>query len=985
MPYKIYTYADPYRIAETDFWPDIQDVPHLCSSRTLVNGMVDVMQDSIRSLICPLDEIIDEKLVYRNWTKNITGQIQQYGYLTSVYAQMHENKEIDDVFLSALNHNKNAMLEALRLFIELGIPATSLHEEAANKEQRLFIGLLRQIQETKNPLFKFPAAPTLENIQKVMLKKAETEKEDYENRAKEGKKQNTETYKKRIAMYNRCIATMGQWNGKKLVIHGVHQFSPVQLRFIISLEQKGVEIIFLHNFQEQYPAMYSSWNYIYQYFGAETHADQKIKSFQVPGQLPRPGHALAEAMALMCEDGGNRLDPRFKSNFALYRDMKVNCFENVSEYAGYISDRVNEAKDRIEKERNLYEQPQGKVGTAKVLSRMDELIYTANKDVEDLLQIYYPEYSRNRHFLSYPIGQFFSALYRLWDWEKGEIRIDYVDIRECLNSGILPKYQAAELLKTAMNLEPLFENVTTYSELIQRLRSDYLPHYKEVNKAVANSEAFPFKAMTIYQEYKVSEKNVTDFIGAIESINTIAAQLFISDDQKAGSNYLSFRKHFEALEKFLKERQTKLANEEERDLITKLLVRFEEVRLASESNEMRGTFEDLKNGIYFFLKQKEKPDPNWLVKNFEQIDGDILGSKKQNRPGQNKMYHFACVSDRDMNQSVNDLLPWPLSERFIETAYTPIDLQFQVYYAALCERSAFLRYCLFYGLYYNQCDSCISYVRQYGDDCTEEYNLLRLLGVGEQEVSLATQQDDNALVTFLQGKQVTNMAYDRYQMMAMFLCPYKYLFDYVLNPQPSVTSTFSYGNLFENVLVSNLWKRLAGKTIDQAAHQYRAILRQEADKIKRFFPFWNNRNSEFSDLVRRADNYFRKRIVKMDEIQNRQATIPSYKESHMKMRQIFSKASFDRDSSVQTSTELPQAFERLVKNSNNKRIYSLYAVPKPEDRDKAFVRDALLAATMNYLNNSKTPEQRVGEWCYNCGNRDICLRSYAPDVFSEVE
>ena len=36
---------------------------------------------------------------------------------------------------------------------------------------------------------------------------------------------------------------------------------------------------------------------------------------------------------------------------------------------------------------------------------------------------------------------------------------------------------------------------------------------------MANSEAFPFKAMTIYQEYKVSEKNVTDFIGAIESIN----------------------------------------------------------------------------------------------------------------------------------------------------------------------------------------------------------------------------------------------------------------------------------------------------------------------------------------------------------------------------------------------------------------------------------------------------------------------------------
>lgn len=62
MPYKIYTYADPYRIAETDFWPDIQDVPHLCSSRTLVNGMVDVMQDSIRCLICPLDETLTTNL-----------------------------------------------------------------------------------------------------------------------------------------------------------------------------------------------------------------------------------------------------------------------------------------------------------------------------------------------------------------------------------------------------------------------------------------------------------------------------------------------------------------------------------------------------------------------------------------------------------------------------------------------------------------------------------------------------------------------------------------------------------------------------------------------------------------------------------------------------------------------------------------------------------------------------------------------------------
>ena len=985
MPYKIYTYADPYRIAETDFWSEIHACPQLCSSRTLVNGMVDVMQDRIDALICPLDEIIDENRVFGRWTKNIAGQIRQYGYLTRIYTRMHENHELNDAFFSALNHNKNAMLDAIRLFIELGIPASSLHEEAANKEQRLFVALLRQIQKEKKSLFMFPTVPTLDVIRQLIEAKAKKEKEDYQSRVGEGDKNNTTVYNKRIAMYDRAILAAEKWDGQKIVIHGVHQFSPVQLRFITSLEQSGVEVVFLHNFQKEFPSIYSSWNYIYQYFGAETHADQKIKAYHVPGQLPKPGHALAETMGWMCEDRTDRLNPRFKENFNLYHGMKVKRFENISDYAGYISDHVDKAKKQIENEVCLYRKPYQKIGTAAILSRMDELIYTANKDVEDLLQIYYPDYSKNRHFLSYPIGQFFSALYRLWDWKIGDIRIDYIDIRECLNSGILPKYHAEELLKTAIHLEPLFENITTYTELMERLTKDYLPRYDEVHNSVTNSTAFSFKSMAIYQEYKVSRKNVTDFIEAIQCIHEIACKLFISDGQKTGTNYFSFKKHFEELEQFLKKRQNELADKEERELVGKLLERFEEIRLVSESDEMQGTFDDLKNGIYFFLRQKETPDPNWLVKNFEQIDGDILGSKKQNRPGQSKVYHFACVSDRDMNQSVNDLLPWPLTERFIEAAYTPVDLQFQVYYAALCERSAFLRYCLFYGLYYNQCDSCISYVRQYEDETTEEFNLLRLLGVEEESVLLENKQDPDPLVSFLAGKNITKMRYDPYQMMDMFLCPYKYLFDYVLAPQPSMNDLFLYEKLFENVLVAQVWKRLSGLPTEQAARQYGAVLQQEAEKIKRFFPFWKNRQSQFADLTRKASNYFKNNIITKENRGNRQSPISRYDDRHMKTREIFGKALFIVDDSTQLSAELPKAFENLVKTEGNSRTYSLRSVPESEQKNQAALCNGLLKATMDYLNESSTPEQRVGEWCYNCGNRDICLRSYAPDIFSEVE
>lgn len=65
MAYKIYTYADPYRIRETDFWngnvDHIKDYPQLCASRTLVNGLISVMREDIESLICPLDDIVNEK------------------------------------------------------------------------------------------------------------------------------------------------------------------------------------------------------------------------------------------------------------------------------------------------------------------------------------------------------------------------------------------------------------------------------------------------------------------------------------------------------------------------------------------------------------------------------------------------------------------------------------------------------------------------------------------------------------------------------------------------------------------------------------------------------------------------------------------------------------------------------------------------------------------------------------------------------------
>lgn len=71
MPFKIYTYEDPYKLDKADFWSEISALPHFCSARTLVNGLKDVLGDSIKGLICPLDELVQHEEVYMQWTDNI--------------------------------------------------------------------------------------------------------------------------------------------------------------------------------------------------------------------------------------------------------------------------------------------------------------------------------------------------------------------------------------------------------------------------------------------------------------------------------------------------------------------------------------------------------------------------------------------------------------------------------------------------------------------------------------------------------------------------------------------------------------------------------------------------------------------------------------------------------------------------------------------------------------------------------------------------
>ncbi len=962
MAYKIYTYADPYRIRETDFWNDsvdhIKDYPMLCASRTLVNGLISVMREDIESLICPLDAIVNEK-IFRTWTKDIGVRILQYSELSAVYRRWNQNKKLSDDLYIALSHNKDEMLDSLRLFIELGINSESLKTEGLSMEHRLFAYMLKMIENES--LFKLPQMSNLKDIITLFKKQAEDEKTEKEKiRNEHMDSDDSKLWEQEEKLLNRMIDSTNHWDGKHVVIHGIHQFTPLQLRFITHLDKLGVEVIFVHNYVPEYKEMYSSWSYIYQQFNAPVHHDKNVGSYVPMGQFKKPGNAIASNLGLLCEDTVSRTDKRMRDNYNLYRDVRVQEFDNVSEYAGYISDEFMEAEASMRDTTSLYEKPfKKKAGTAAVLRRMQEVVYTANKDVDDLLQVYHPEYARNRHFLAYPVGQFFAALYAMWNPDTQSLELDYGSLRECVNSGILSKYSAEALLKTLMNVQPLFEHVETVEDFDRIIGEKYKNAYAQVSNSKQGSIAFSLRTMNIYNTYKITAKDFDNLYKAICEIDEIAKKLFT---ETAGDK-INFKKHFERLEEFVRERQDTLVSEEEKTLIKQLLTKLDIIQMEKKYDENEGTFEDLRNGLYFFLKQKEKPASDWFVKNFEQIDGDVLNSKAQNKPGFKKIYHFACVSDADMNKDIDELLPWPLSEMFIERAYNPKELPFQVYYAALGEKSNFLRYALFYGLYFNQCESKISFVKRYGDNTTDLYEMLKLIGVEKADGPAGEGMDDCKISTVVKTKPVSSMNYIREQMADMFLCPYRYLLDFVLNPQPMFSGTFLFQKIYENLLIANAWQQLVNKPMDDAKGALPSVVRAESKRMESFFPFF--RETEILDLERRAENYVLHSVFRDED-----SKVRKYEPTHMLLRENFGNALFAENSQDYPAPHPYKAFEVLTKWEEGKKIYGLHSIPANEKKD-------FIEATLMYLNDADENMARAGSWCVFCPNKGICLESFA--------
>lgn len=478
---------------------------------------------------------------------------------------------------------------------------------------------------------------------------------------------------------------------KTIVIHGVHQFTPAIICAIDELS-KYYRVVLLFNYQHQYRKIYETWLNVYSLFEVPMHLEKEGEF--VPNSL----YANSYQSNLLADFIGKTFDGNLLATSQEISNLEVIEFENCTEFANYVASIYQRAK------------VEGDKITKPPLALMSEQFYAASKKVNDVLRAYFPEQFGERHFLDYPFGHFFVAILEMWDSDANQAVVDNFSlIKECFNSGAISENKPGELVNTFNKVLPYFETERTLVSIIDRVKTLY--------KNVGTND--PIKVSIGY--YDVTKDELKSLLIALNELNSLIL-LFFNDYR---SNPNAFKDFYARVQKFIisKMEDPQDLDEMIRPVVTELLE-----KLNGSTFNGTATFTCLKQTMSFYLGQNEGVNygAHWIVRGFEQIDGDILRTALDE--AQDKVYHFACLSDKDICAAKDAKLPWPLDVEFFKRSTIPLDWKYQIFYQSKLEFANFYRYALLYGLQFNRTKFKLSYIREENQKDNDLFFVLKLLG-----------------------------------------------------------------------------------------------------------------------------------------------------------------------------------------------------------------------------------------------------------------
>ncbi len=903
----------------------------------MVNAFRELNERAFGHLMCPIDNVL--RVVYESWYDNIERSIEQYVALSTVVRNWEQNDNgAKSTYYKGIRHDFGSLVGAVKLFFELGLDPTDIRHYDRSFEQKIFVHLVEEVSKNRElkQLFWIDVQPTMSDMVDLIKRVIEREIKEEENqreRLRESEnKEAIEIIERRIERLWDLQSGLSKSHLQKVVIHGVHQFSPLQLRFVELLDSLGIEVVFLFNYVPDYPAIYETWKTVYGHFGVDIEHDQNVGSYG--GEHRSLSHRLARALGDLLE-GKSR-----QSNASVVQEIEFRAFRNVTEYTAFVSQYFNEA---LEKSRyNPFD-------------AMSEKVYTASREIHDLLRVYYPEHSGERHFLFYPIGQFFLSLYEMWDPQSQTLKLDWDRVRECFNSDWLKSGTKDRLLTILDIVQPVFSDVQSWEDFEHRL-AHFERCFDRVQR-MENRQGQLLRHIVFYDQDILNAEDIQMFAAAVRELNDIGRRFFSGTE-----DYISFSTHFEQVIDFMEERMFRLAGQAEKELVHALVS-----RLGNDRLNVSGSMEDLNAALFFYLRQSSREDPGWIVRNFEQIEGDILRSRKQRRNRESlPVYHFGSLSDTDMIKRVDDLLPWPLTDEFVRRL-SSTSWVLKAYHVSLSEYSNFMRYALFYGLYFNEADVRLSYIIEGNEDRKNDpYYLLQLLGLKEKQGSdhprqkRAPQLLKGLHQVQAQRMQVLEDKTALWHRVGFLLCPHRYFCDFVLNGKYTVRGELPLKRYYANMLVDRVWEKTGILTKKRSCRSKIEVELANADRdFKEYLPFWQE-HVDFYDLNREAQNYL-SFLMGTD----RSAQGIKYDRQHMNVRIQFAKGKY-------LHKERHPYPKFAAAQDRRKRKHGEYEYSWTLVRDSS--EELLEDMAAFFFSPEKHPH--CGDWCVNCPYDMLCLERY---------
>lgn len=881
MPFSIYTYSNPYEINKELYWDSIKDCPHFCVSQTMANGMIGTYEEMKAGKVSTVENLV--KGLFSYWESSEC-KIKQYADVDQAINLLDVIDNAENIKQS-LHFNRKDLCNSMRILFELDMCLEEMRTDLMSEEQRYLVQLYKIIKES--------------DFSRDFQLKKRFSKDEIDNAVRQGM----------ILEYENV--DLSGIDIETIVIHGVHQFTPMILQ-ALEIIAKYKRVVLLFNYQQQYKNVYQTWIDVYSSF------DLPIKSQFINEFHPNPllinsysGNLLADHIANLIEG-----HPEENTEDCYFQIME---FDNNTEFASYVAREFEKAQKRQERDKN---------GKRSILYYMNEQFYSANNSVNNILKIYYPGQFGERHFLTYPIGHFFLSITSMWNAEEGGIRIENMnDIVECLNSGFIKENTPGTLYSIFNRTKEFFIRAETIDKIIELLGK----LKKRISKAEKDPEEKRICNRLIYFDVTVEEIDL--LISALEKLDNIT-KVFYADFEDNESNFKEFYKR---IKEFLENRilEAEDLEDEFRDVVKRVLIRLEEVDNINTS----GSFDVLKETMAYYLKQESKKgiSANWIVRDFEQIDGDILKSAKQDK---DTIYHFACLSDNDMNVTRRDRFPWPLDVRFFELAQDPIDWKYQVYVKSRREYKNFKRYALIYGLQFNRVKFKLSYVKNVDDKENEMFYLLKIL-----EGNKVFHDDTPQIETNPAPKKpmiqvdITNN-YGQFDYFRYRICKYRFLLESTLETRVVYRDHFLLLKYLE-ILLENA-ARISLQNQIGTEEVLLDTLKSEFKHLERKFEFIEEMHSERMDIIINAKNYLLNSVLRKASVF---PEVSTKNISYMKKREEFIYLQFGNEDNFSNNfKEVPQS--EIDKVLDSRRV------------------------------NSTGYGKSHGEWCQYCAVREICLEPY---------